>query len=268
MQEGPEVFGRAALARARALVRVAARSAEALERRDLLRRPAVLLRAAELVRGGAPAGFEPSAVHIYGFADATGVATDLVEALLDRHRRLSTWIDHRTRRSPRASRPARFSAAAFANVWPTARRSRRRAGDERKAAPGAVIEAFRALGAGAEAREVARRLRALLDGGARPEGLGVVARRLDGYLSPLRVQCRRYGVPFSGLAARGPVTPDGRTVGALLDLLRMGRRAPLERWLDARREPLDQTTSFDLRLALHSLGAARLEDLQQLPLRR
>ena len=260
--EGREVAGRDALERARAVVRVAARSAEVLEAGGLARRPAVLLRAAELVRGGAPATFRPGAVHVYGFADATGVATDLIEALLDRHP-TTLYLDRPADPAEPDGEPA---GALFG------RRFRERLRDHAPARaetvdepPAPRVDAFRALGAGAEAREVARRLRALLDAGARPERLGVVGRRLDGYLSPLRVQLQRYGVPFSGLGAQGPVTPAGRTVGALLDLLLLGGRAPVERWFDARRKGFGRTAAFDLRLALHSLGAARLQDLATLP---
>ena len=263
--DGPEVAGRQSLERARAVIRVAARCAAELDRRGLSRRPAVLLRAAELVRGGAPAPFAPAAVHIYGFADATGVATDLLEALLDRHP-ATLYLDRPADPAEPGGEPA---GARFG------RRFRERLIDRAPIAqpeadatppPPAELTAFRALGGAAEAREVARRLRALLDGGARPERIGVVGRRLEGYLSALRVQCRRYGVPFSGLAARGPVTPRGRVVGAVLDLLLLGRRAPVERWLDARQRGFGKTPSFDLRLACHSLGAARLEDLPGLPL--
>ena len=264
--EGPEAAGKEALERARAVIRVAARSAERVAERGLVRRPAVLLRAAELVRGGAPASFEPSVVHIYGFADATGVGTDLVEALLDRHP-TTLYLDRPLDPAEPAGEPA---GALFGRRFRERLASRVPVQEAGGAAvdepPTATIGAFRALGAGAETREVARRLRALLDAGARPESLGVVARRLDGYLSPLRVQCRRYGVPFSGLAARGPVTPGGRIVGAVLELLQLGRRAPVERWLDARQQPFGRTPSFDLRLALHSLGAARLEEVPELPL--
>ena len=262
--EGPEAVGREALERARSVVRVAARSAEALADRGLLRRPAVLLRAAELVRGGAPAEFRPGAVHVYGFADASGVATDLIEALLDRHP-TKLYLDRPDDPAEPTGEPA---GALFGRRFRERLLDRAPAsqnGGETRPGP-ATLGAFRALGAGAEAREVARRLRALIDGGARPESLGVVARRLEAYVSPLRVQLRRYGVPFSGLAARGPVTPGGRTVGAVLDLLQQGARAPVERWLDARQRRFGKTASFDLRLAMHSLGAARLEDLPGLPL--
>ena len=264
--EGREVAGGEALDRARAVARVAGRSAAELESRGLTRRPAVLLRAAELVRGGGLAAFRPSVVHVYGFADATGVATDLIEALLDRHP-TTLYLDRPRDPAEPAGEPA---GSLFG------RRFRERLLDHAPiqesaaaAEPAAPrVDAFRSLGGGAEARQVARRLRALLDAGARPERLGIVARRLDGYLSPLRVQLGRYGVPFSGLAARGPVTPAGRTVGALLDLLLQAGRAPVERWLDARRQGFGRTPSFDLRLALHSLGAARLEELATLPLGR
>jgi hypothetical protein len=266
VEEGTEAVGTAALERGRAALRVAAACARSLDEQGLSRRPAVLLKAAELVRGGEPASFRPGAVHIYGFADATGVATDLIEALLDHHP-TTLYLDRPVDPAHPDGEPA---GALFGRRFRERLMARAPATMDGEAQPFATrpakLEAFRALGAGAEAREVARRLWALIDAGARPERLGVVARRLDGYLSPLRVQFSRYGVPFSGLAARGPATPGGRIVAAALELMQQGGRTPVERWLDARQKGFGKTASFDLRLAFHSLGAARVGEVPALPL--
>ncbi len=262
-QEGTGEASGEQLERARAVVRVAAGALDALTDAGLGRRSTVLSAAAELVRQGALEAPRPSAVLVYGFADATGIATDLIEALLDRHP-TTVFLD----RPPDPANPATPAGSLFGRRFRERLATRAEPEPPPAAEPPARVTAFRALGAAAETREVARRLRARLESGARPERLAVVARELGGYASPLRVQCERYGVPLSGLAARGPVTPAGRCIGAALALLIEGRRTPVERWLDARHRGFGRTSVFDLRLALHSLGAARLEEVPELQLKQ
>ncbi|HEY4561740.1 MAG TPA: PD-(D/E)XK nuclease family protein, partial [Thermoanaerobaculia bacterium] len=143
--------------------------------------------------------------------------------------------------------------------------------------PAPSLTACEAIGAEAEAREVAFRVRALLDGGERPEGIGVVARDLDPYRFPLRRHFDRLGIPFSGLGERGGLEPAGRRARALLELLRDGEAVPSDRWLDTvvdfpeeRHSPaLPQARGggwVDLRLAFASLGAGRLRDATELRL--
>ncbi len=124
-------------------------------------------------------------------------------------------------------------------------------------------------------RGVALRLRALLDAGARPEGIGVVARDLAPYRLALRRQLGRLGIPFSGLGTRGAISPAGRRAAALLELLRKGAETPCDRWLDAAlslpalsggrlRLAAAGRRRIDLRLAVRALGAGRLRDLAAL----
>ena len=92
---------------------------------------------------------------------------------------------------------------------------------------------FRAPGAHAEVREVARRIRRLLDDDAPPERIGVVARDLGPYALPVQVHFPRLGIPFSALGAAGSVDATARRTRALAELLRRGNQAPADSWLSA-----------------------------------
>jgi hypothetical protein len=264
--DGPRTASRAEVERARALVRVAARTAALAPALGLGRVSDLLRRAAELFAAD-PEGVLPfRALLIHGFSDATGVATDFLQELLRQGARLI--LDH----PPAPGGPSGSVERAF-----TERFSERLAMVSRfvpappRAADKSDIDFVEAVGAEAEAREVARRVRALLDGGARPEGVGVVARDLAPYALVLRRHFRRLGVPFSGVAARGALEPAGRRARAFLELLRRGEEVPADRWLDTvaslgvsggrghRRSMAGLLV--DLRLAFYSLGAGRLRDV-------
>ncbi len=130
-----------------------------------------------------------------------------------------------------------------------------------------AVEMVRAVGGEAETREVARRIRRLLDAGTDAEAIGVVARRLEPYRADLRIQFDRLGIPFSAVGAAGPPRPAGRRLAALLELLERGDGTPVERWLDALASPPGGAPLHDLRLALSSLGAARLGEVPKLRFR-
>ncbi|HEV7518242.1 MAG TPA: hypothetical protein VGR07_18235, partial [Thermoanaerobaculia bacterium] len=238
---GPAAASRAAVERARALVQVAARVEAEGRRLGIGRTSHLLRRAAELVAHGSdtPEGFLPSrALYVHGFADATGLATDLLTQLLRRpgaRLLLDRPLDPAAPPPPIARPDAwekafseRFAGrleltgARFEEARP------RTAPPER-----ARLARLEAAGTEAEVRGVALRLRALLDAGASPEGIGVVARDLTPYRLALRRQLGRLAIPFSGLGARGAIAPAGRRAAALLELLRRREEAPCDRWLDA-----------------------------------
>ncbi len=248
--------------RAQALVRVAGRTLRALERLGVFTTSTLLRRAAELVRGQPAAALPTGWLAVYGFSDAIGVATDLLTALLDRHGG-SIFID----RVPDPAEPGEPDAGnAFA------RRFTERVADVARPDDGVAvsepvrISIFQAVGGDAEAREVAARLRALIDQGRPPERLAIVARRLEAHRTSLRTHLHRLAVPFSAAGAAGPRGPDGRRVQALLDLLEHRGSAPVERWLDARAEPFARIHDFDLQLALSAAGAGRLQEVPGRPL--
>ncbi len=251
--------GDAPCARARALVALALRVRRELAGRGLAPPGSVFVRAVELVSAD-PAHAAARAIWIHGYADATGLQLDLLEALVKRAGGRAL-LDH----PPDPAAPG--APPAFT------RRLRERLGapDAPAAARAPAAPALlRASGAEGEARAVAERIRALLDRGLAPEAVAVVARDLQPYRFALATHLRRLGIPISG--GPGFVGPEGRRARALLALLEEGERAPVDRWLDAadfaRRsgdpEEIAPLELADLRVALHALGAARLAAVARL----
>ncbi len=263
-EEGPAVASRPQVERAECVVRVAARVRAALEAPGLGRSSTLLERATEHVRTAAEPPLAPGAVAVFGFNDATGTATDLIEALLGRFGgRL--YLD----RPPDPGDPARVDfGVRFTRRFAERLAAMAPVTGPPASAPPARIEMFRAIGAAAEMREVAGRLRALLDAGAAPERIGIVARRLAPYGAALRTHFRRLGVPFSTAGAGGPATPAGRRMRAVADLMTRRGAVPLERWLEARAGPGAGAGPHEMRLALFGLGAGRLEEVPGLDLER
>ncbi|HKH47909.1 MAG TPA: hypothetical protein VKM72_24900, partial [Thermoanaerobaculia bacterium] len=269
--DGPRIASRAEVERARSLVRVAART-EALAPALGLGRASNLLRRAGELFVADPEGVLPfRALLIHGFSDATGVGTDFLQELLRQGARLI--LDH----PPAPGSPTGGMERAFTERFTERISMVSRfvpAPPPRDTDPAAPqIDFVEAVGAESEAREVARRVRALLDGGARPEAIGVVARDLAPYALLLRRHFRRLGVPFSGVSARGALEPAGRRTRAFLELLRRGEEVPADRWLDTvasiglpgrggRRSMAGLLV--DLRLAFYALGAGRLRDVAEL----
>lgn len=269
--DGPRIASRAEVERARSLVRVAARTEALAPALGLGRASNLLRRAAELFAAD-PEGVLPfRALLIHGFSDATGVGTDFLQELLRQGARLI--LDH----PPAPGSPTGGLERAFTERFTERISMVSRfvpAPPPRDTDPLAPqIDFVEAVGAESEAREVARQVRALLDGGARPEAIGVVARDLALYALLLRRHFRRLGVPFSGVAARGALEPAGRRARAFLELLRRGEEVPADRWLDTvaslglpgrggRRSMAGLLV--DLRLAFYALGAGRLRDVAEL----
>jgi hypothetical protein len=243
--------------RVRALVRCAAATGRALAGMGLGRRGNRMARAARLL--AARADLLPHRdIWIHGFADATGVASDLLEVLVARLG-ARALIDH----PPDPARPDRPDLGAAY----TERLLRRLGGRKELQVRGGDgqprLSAIRAVGTEVEVRAVADRVHALLEAGARPESVGLVARDLDAYALALRTQLGRLGIAFSGSGALGPPTGRGRRIHALLDLLSHGDALSAERWLEVWAEP-GRRRLADLRLGLHALGAARLRDVAAL----
>jgi hypothetical protein len=262
--DGPQVASRAEVERARALVRSAARAEEWMRERDLGRVANLLRRATEIVEADPERALPSRSILIHGFADATGVATDLLQALLSK---CSAWLvlDHPPRpEGPDDAGPERAFPARFQERLSLAARVEPAKGD-RPVPP--RLEAVEAVGCDAEVREVARRLRVLLDGGARPEALGVVAREWGPYRYALRRHFGRLGIPFSGVGETGGLEPAGRRAQAFLELLRQGEAVPSDRWLDSMAGlPGGSRSLVDLRLAFYALGAGRLRGVTELRL--
>jgi len=217
-------------------------------------------------------GAPPSrGVAIYGFSDATGVQTDLLVTLI-RELDARVWLELPPRPAPSAGARESAFGASFRERLRAAAPSETRVA----AATPARVEIWRARDPFDEARAVAGALRAAIDAGAEPERIAVVARDLAPHALALRRSLTGLGVPFSGAGERGPVSPAGRRLGALLAILREGADVAAERWLealwrlptttpggDAPAPSLEQTA--DLRHALHAQGCAALRDAAALP---
>jgi hypothetical protein len=259
LDERLAALGGAAAERARAVVRVAVRALAVLQKAGVEHRADFFRRARAALEADPEAALPSRAVLVHGYADATGVQADLLLALVRcaGARVIVDWPDNPA--EPGSPDPGvRFTERLIENLGGVASRA------AAEPPPAATPELLRAPGAYAEARAVAERVRRLLDAGSEPERIGIVARSLDPYLAPLRVQLRRLGIPFSGApGGGGPLAPEGRRLRALLDLLAAGPEAPADRWLDAC-DVFPPGLRADLRVALHALGVARLAEAVRL----
>jgi len=249
---------RADRVRAAVLVRVAARALEAAELADAHPRAAGYRLAAEAIgsRGGR---LLPSrALLVHGFADLTGVAADLLEAIL-RACGGTVLLD-------RVPDPAAVGSEDAGNAF-LDRFELRLGGLALEADPTAskapAPRLAEAPDVEAEARWVAEAVRAEIAAGVRPESVGVVTRRTGILGMPLRRQLRRLGVPFSGIATRVPGGRVRRKARRLADLLRRGGDAELELWVEVADCLADEVA---LLLGLRVLSLTRLRDLAALGL--
>lgn len=262
--EGRQAAGSGPVERARSLVRVAAGTLRELERLGLDPPSTLLQRAAEQVRSHEAAPLPVGALLVHGFADATGAVTDFLQSLLQRFGG-TIFLDRPAdparpgRQEPGVAFSRRFTERLLSFAIPAGRPA-----EVDPPLPPPRTRWFRAWGAQAEVREVARRIRGLLDGGCRAEGIGVVTRQLEPYRSALRSQFWRLGIPFSGLEAGGPRGAAGRRVQALVDLVGRGELVAVDRWLDARHRGPVSVAAADLRIALFGLGCGRLGDVAEL----
>ena len=258
----------------RALVRVAREVASALGGELGSHRSRLFTRALEALEREAGDALPARAVAIYGFSDATGVQSDLLAALV-RDLGARVWLE--LPRDPASAQAPARETPFGANLRERLRAAARSEAWVAEIAP-AQLEIWRARDPHDEARSVAGALRGMLDAGAAPERLAVVARDLAPYRLALRRSLTSLAVPFSGFAEPGPVSPAGRRFGALLALLREGESVSAERWLEAvwrlptatRKavEPapaLSLEQSADLRHGLHALGCASLGDAARIP---
>ena len=241
--------------RARALLRIAGEVASSLEEMRVGVTSVVLREAAEALRNDPQRALPCRAVLVHGFADATGVATDLIEALV---RCLGGIVVLDT--PPDPSAPEGFAVGGSFTQRFRERLEGVAPGEASavRTAP-ARLKAFTAPGLHAEVREVARRILGLLERGVRPEAIGVVARDLEPYRIAIQLHLGRLGVPFSASGARGFATPASRRVSALLDVLGRGGEAPADSWLAAMAHA--GFGQVDLRVGLRTCGAVRLVDL-------
>jgi hypothetical protein len=242
--------------RALAVVRVAVAVHDAMAEAGLGTDAALLRRAAALLAADPERALPARALFVHGFAEATGLTADLLEALV-RHCGASVVLDQ----PPDPAEPGRpdlgvaFTARLRERLEGVAGRAT--TADEATVPP-AETELVEADGSFGEARAAAVRIRALLDAGVRPERIGVAARELGTLQHAIAQQFGRLAIPFSAPGAPGLAGPATRRLAALLELLADGEAASLDAWMAVRGGARDDS---DLRLALRAAGAVRLGDV-------
>ena len=250
LERAAEAAGGASLARASALLRVAAAVSRELTERSLGHRCAELARAVDLLRGDA--GWLPTrSLWIHGFNDATGVQLDLLETLAQRFP-TRIWLDH-----PDAHEGSVFGARVRERLAPVVAFTAEAQSPSR-------VTASRHADPESEARAAAAWAYERIAAGVEPERIAIVARDLTRHRLALRRQLARLGIPYSGVGERGAVTPAGRHLAALCELLERGGALSAERWIDACALG-PAAAPADLRDAMHQLGIATLADLTAAP---
>jgi hypothetical protein len=246
------------LDRARAVVRVAERVGNELDRLGLVRRAGAPGRAADLLLDQGRELLPARAVLVVGFTDATGVAVELVQALMSRIGGV-LLLD----RPPDPVESARDDAGVLflerlASHFSGLDRTRNEDSPEPP-----VVTGLQAPNVDAEIRGVAHRIRHLLDDGVEPESIGVVARDIDYLATRVRRHFPRLAIPFSGggsTVAGGAVQRRARLLAVLLAA---GVDAPAEQWLESLASP-----DSDLLLALRTVGVVRLLEVAELNIER
>lgn len=250
--------GEPVLGRVRSVVAVAAEVGEAADRLGVGGSTALWQRAAALLAGRGPDLLPSRAVLVHGFAEATGLALDLLEAIV-RQCQAQVVVDE----PKNPARPCeRDSGYLFT------RRLRERLAGSRgervvSGCPDAppTLRGLAAEGVEGEVRAVGAAVRALLDEGVSPEDIGVVARQVAAWEAAMAVVWQRLGIPFTVEGGKGLVGPSCRRLAAVSELLQRGAGTRLDSWLAASAATQDVD---DLRLALRLAGAATVGEVAAL----
>jgi len=242
--------------RAEALVRVATQVHRAGRKYRIGPHAALIRAAAEILRDQGVACFPSRACLVHGFADVTGVVADVLKALIGAAGAV-VLID---RPADPAEPESEDAGVVYLDRLDTTLGGLAREIDPAEAEVSAV-DLVAAPDVESEARRAAEWARGCIAGGAIPEDIGIVARRLDTLATPLRRHLHRLGVPFSGVGAE---VPGGRTrtrMQRLADLLRRGGEAEVELWFDLADASSDGAAVL---LGLRVLSLARVRDLAAL----
>ena len=245
------------------LLQLADRVSELFREHQLSRTGDQLAAASQVLRAGSPS-LRARRVFVYGFAEATGRASDLIQALVE-HSDAEVWIQ----RPPNPTAPAtedpgsRFSDRLIERLA-TAEQTQIRC-----EAATHQIETRAATDLDTEIRNVAESVARLLEAGTRDprrraESIGVVARNLEPVALPIARHFERRGIPFSALKPNPVPTAAARQVQKLIQLLSEGSRTPVSLWLEIGQTGLPSSERRDLAAACHALGCGRLEALAAL----
>ncbi len=199
----------------------------------------------------------PRHLFVYGFADLTGVGADFLQALVNRFP--STIVLNRPPEpDPKTPIPAidRFLTRIEERLPPAIE-----VGESQKPA----IHLFRAAKPAAEMQEIGLSIRRLLRAGVAANSIGVVLRQPQAYALTTLNELTRLGIPCSAPGVPGLLLPEGARLRALCDVLEKGRRASIDRWLDARWDTssYNQTPVFEVRRRLALAGLRTLGQMEQ-----
>jgi hypothetical protein len=244
--------------RARALVRLGTEVIERCDELGVWRPTHVMQLAEDSIRAHGPEVLPTRALLIHGFADVTGVATDLLVALVQIHRGV-VILD----RPPDPVEPAREDAGSVFLTRIEERLAHLDQVEDGEVDGSPEIRLAEASDIESEARWIADRVRALIEAGVEPEEIGVVSRDLERLSLPVRRHFRRLGVPFSGCGAAVPGASLRRILNRLADLLRVAEGADVDLWIEARGNTHGRT---ELLLGLRVLGLLRISDVAKLGL--
>ncbi|HSN57196.1 MAG TPA: PD-(D/E)XK nuclease family protein [Candidatus Sulfomarinibacteraceae bacterium] len=243
------VVARSRLTRARALVRLAARTHRAADELALWRLAHAAERAEEAL--ATDEGLLPArALFVHGFADVTGVAADLLRAVL-RSSGGVVIVD----RPPDPADPAREDpGTVFLDRLLQGLSHLEQVADDRRPAA-APLRLLEAPDPESELRWVGERVVELLGAGCEPEDVAVVARGLESAGPVIRRHFRRLGIPFSGVGAT--VAGPFRRLHRLADVLARGADSEVDLWSEAWGGGEGRA---ELLLGLRTLGVLRVAD--------
>lgn len=271
LAEGTGSVGAPARQRAAALVRVAGKVERAMALMEI-GRAGDALRAAGRLLEDHPQLLPARAVLVHGFADATGRAADLLDALLQRPE-ARIYLDLPPKVETEDGVEAAFAERLVGRLGgaPPFSPEGAEAGDDGGDGSAEPWTLLVAPDPEAEVAAVAHRLRRELAAGTAPEDLAVVARDLGTYEHEIVRTFGRLGIPCHLAGGEGSLKASGRAARAVLDLLRLGPEAPVDTWLEVLRWPGEEpgpqaAKRMELRLGLHSQGIGRLADVEELDL--
>ncbi len=252
-------LGGDALDRAAALCRIAAASRRELVALGLSVDADLYIRATENLAADPDRALPASALFLHGFADATGVASDLLTEIARQRPTLAIlldpWeLDGESRGSWRFGRRLTERLQGIADF------------ERLDVAPRpARLTLFAAADPAREARAAVARLAGPIAAGERPEELAIVIRDPAPYRALLAREIDRQALPASG--ADGPPSPLGRRARGLLELVLRQGDASLSLAFAVAGEFLARGSGarpWELRLGALALGARRLSALAQL----
>lgn len=259
IEEERSVLGGDALDRAAALCRIAARSRSDLAALGLAVDADLYAGAADLLATAPDTALPTSALFVHGFADATGVASDLLAALVRRSPTIAILLE-----------PWDFDGKSRA-TWRFGRRLAERLGGLAKVerletvATPARLTLFAAADPARETAAAVARLAAQVGAGERPEELALVLRDPAPYRALLAREIDRQALPASG--SDGPPSPLGRRARGLLELVERQGDASLGLAFAVAGDYLARGSGarpWELRLGALALGARRLTALAEL----